>query len=133
MATPGLVSSGPAPEHDSGFARSSRWWRLGALVAIAGHLVVLYVPTPPPVSPSTGIDKVVHVLAFALPTIVLAVIVRSVALPAVIFAAHAPISELVQGVALADRSADVLDVLADLTGVGLVVLSWLAAARVHRT
>ena len=73
-----------------------------------------------------GIDKVVHVVLFAL----IAATTRwrfgasLVALAAVV--AYAPVSELIQGGLLPQRSGDPYDVLADLVG---AALGWLLATR----
>lgn len=42
----------------------------------------------------------------------------------VVLLVHAPLSELVQGALLADRSADPWDILADVTGTVLAVAIW---------
>ena len=90
---------------------------------------VLFVPDPggPPLF--AGIDKVVHVVLFAL----LAGTTRWRFGPVVAgfaaVAAYAVVSEVVQATLLGDRSGDVLDVLADLLG---AVLGWLVATRVLR-
>jgi VanZ family protein len=86
---------------------------------------VLFWPTGGGDPPFPGADKVVHLLLFAL----LAATARwrfgsaSWLLAAV--AGYAVVSEVVQGAALADRSGDAYDVLADLLG---AVLGWLAPA-----
>jgi VanZ family protein len=71
----------------------------------------------------------VHLLLFA----VLAATTRwrfgSSALVLVLVAAYAGVSEVVQGIALEDRSGDVLDVVADLAGAGL---GWTVTGRRHR-
>ena len=76
--------------------------------------------------PFPAADKVVHVVLFAL----LAATTRwrfgrAWWLLAVV-AAYAVVSEIVQGVALDERSGDVVDVVADLLGAGL---GWLALRR----
>jgi uncharacterized membrane protein YjdF len=77
-------------------------------------------------------DKVVHLLVFAVPVFVGNV----AALPSwwlvVGFAVHAPVSEIVQYVALPNRSGDVWDAVFDLTGVALGVLGALVLKRLRR-
>ena len=48
----------------------------------------------------------------------------------VAFAAHAVVSEVVQGAVLSARSGDVLDTVADLVGIGLGVLVWVLVGQV---
>ena len=100
-----------------------------AVVAVVS-LVVLFSPSSP--GPSWGfphLDKVVHLTLFAL----LAATARRRfgGLPAVLVAvcAYAPVSEVVQGLALPERTSDWHDVVADLIG---VALGWLLAARLPR-
>ena len=102
-------------------ARSAR--ADAALGALGLQLAVLYAPRAPAIA--TGglpVDKLVHLAVFALPTA--ALIKAGVPRGWVIglMAAHAPLSELVQGSLLADRSAERADVLADLAGVLLGTL-----------
>lgn len=79
---------------------------------------------PSPAGPDTfeGADKVVHATLFAL----LAATARWVGAPLWLVVAYAPVSELVQWLALPNRSGDPWDVVADLTG---VLLGWLLARR----
>ena len=101
--------------------------RPGVLVllalSVAVQLVVLYAPegAGPGLFPQA--DKVVHLLVFLVPA-ALAVVAgfRRRAVVAV-FAAQAVLSEVVQAVLLPHRSGDVLDAVADLTGVALGVLA----------
>jgi hypothetical protein len=100
-----------------------------AVVAVAVQLVVLYVPTGPGTPLFAGADKVVHVLVFAVPVLLL--LLTGVPAPLVVgvFAVHAGVSEVVQGAWLPERSGDVLDALADLVGVGLGWGLWRLARR----
>ena len=99
-----------------------------AVAAVALNLVVLYAPRAPSVSAGgLPLDKLVHVLVFALPTLAL---VRA-GLPrfwvVVAMSMHAALSELVQHLWLGHRSGDAGDVVADLVGVALgaaVVRMW---------
>ena len=88
---------------------------------------MLFWPTGAGSQPFPGADKVVHLLLFAL----LAASARwrfGGGLPVLaLVAVYAVVSEVVQAVALAERSGDPVDVVADLLGAGL---GWLAAGRV---
>ena len=100
-----------------------------AAVAVLS-LVVLFSPRGP--SPASGLghlDKVVHLTLFAL--LAATARWRFGPAPAVLLAvcAYAPLSELVQGLALPGRQADWYDGVADLTG---VALGWLLASRLLR-
>ena len=91
--------------------------------------VVLFGPSSGATPPFPGADKAVHLAVFAL----LAATARwrlgrSTALLAGL-AGYAAVSEVVQAVALAARSGDVLDVVADLVG---VALGWWAAGTLGR-
>jgi VanZ family protein len=91
-------------------------------LAVAVQLVVLYSPEGggPPLFPQS--DKVVHVLVFLVP-VALAVLAGLPRLVVVaVSAAQAVLSEAVQWLLLPNRSGDVWDVVADLTGVALGVL-----------
>ena len=89
-------------------------------------LYVLFAPRSGGDRPFEGSDKVVHLALFAL----LAATTRwrfgpvAAALAAV--GAYAVVSELVQGLLLAERSGDPYDVVADLLG---VALGWMLTAR----
>ncbi|KRE37737.1 hypothetical protein ASG73_08815 [Janibacter sp. Soil728] len=100
-------------------------------VAVVVQLVVLYAPDAPgPPSPIPHSDKVIHALVFALPVLVAGLGGR-VWWPAaaVLCAVHAPVSEVIQHVALPHRSGDSWDVLADLVGVGLSSIGVLLVVR----
>lgn len=93
---------------------------LAAALAVGLNLAVLYAPRAPAVA--TGglpVDKVVHTLVFALPTVALARagVPRSWAVG--LMALHAPLSEAIQHRFLSDRSGEAGDVVADLVGVGI--------------
>ena len=104
---------------------------LGLLaVAIAVQLVVLYAPSSPADPRFAGADKVVHVLVFLVPVTVALLAGGPLRLVVGVFAAHAVVSEVVQGVALTARSGDALDTVADLVGIGLGVLVWALVGRV---
>ena len=102
----------------------------GAAVLVS--LVVLFAPAGdvPPAPP--GVDKVVHLLLFA----VLAVTgrwagVRLGALAAVL-AAYAALSEVLQALTPLARSGSPADLLADLAGIAVGIAGWEVAARSPR-
>jgi membrane associated rhomboid family serine protease len=98
-------------------------------VVVLVSLAVLFapgsdVPTAPP-----GADKVVHALLFA----ALALAGRWAGCLAAplgrLLVGYALVSELVQGVTPLQRSASLLDVLADLVGIGVGFAVWAALGR----
>lgn len=93
------------------------------MLAVAGHLVVLYLPgqnVPQAGFEIPGLDKLIHVVAFGAPTLAAVVLGRSAAW-ALPFLAHAPVSEWAQARFAAERSGDLWDMVADLVGVALAV------------
>ena len=94
------------------------WLGLALLV----QLVALYAPTAPSEGGDHGLDKLVHAGVFA------AVVwtARRAGLPTawvvLICAAHAPLSEWVQGQFLPHRDGSVSDAVADLVGVAVGAL-----------
>ncbi|MEX3566653.1 VanZ family protein [Micrococcus endophyticus] len=117
-------------------APSSRRRRraLAALLAVVVvvHLVVLYLPgndVPQTGFEVPGLDKTIHVLAFAAPTWA-AVRLGSSWWWALPFAVHAPVSEAVQHAWVPLRTGDAWDMVADLAGVVLgAALAWRAVRR----
>lgn len=108
-----------------------RLHRLFFAAAIALQLLALYLPQAPTTGGVSvpGADKAVHVLIFAvvmLTGVLAHVPVRWLAL---VLAAHAVLSELVQHVLLPDRSGDPLDAVADLAG---IALGWYVASMITR-
>lgn len=102
-------------------------WRWAFVAAMSVQLVALYVPDAPGGPQVVGLDKVVHITIFAAPALAALLVGIRARWALGILAVHAPISELVQHVALSHRSGDVLDVVADLGGVllgGMVYLVW---------
>ncbi len=98
-------------------------------VVVLVSLAVLFapasdVPTAPP-----GVDKLVHAALFAS----LALAGRWAGCGAVplgrLLVGYALVSELIQGVTPLERSASVLDVLADLVGIGIGLAVWAAISR----
>lgn len=105
------------------------WWLrvllwLALAVALAAHLYGLYTPGEPGASewfPNS--DKLMHVLGFGTPA-TLAVLVFRHWWPIAVFAGHAVVSEVAQGLWLPGRDGDVLDVAADLTGLLPALVAW---------
>jgi hypothetical protein len=93
-------------------------------LALAVQLVVVYAPSGPGTSPFPGADKVVHLLVFAVPVLLLLLAGAPVRVVLPLLAAHAVLSEVVQGVWLTHRSGDPLDALADLAGVLVGWAGW---------
>jgi hypothetical protein len=95
-------------------------------VALLVSLAVLFAPADDVPASPPGVDKVVHLLLFA----VLALIGRWAGARAgslgVLLVVYAAVSELVQGSAALERSASVADWAADTAGVlaGLVAWAW---------
>ena len=94
---------------------------------LAASLYVLFWPEP--AGPDTGFpgaDKVVHALLFGLlaATAAWRFGARRGVLAAVLL--YATVSELVQALALSERSGDLWDLLADVVG---AVVGWLLARR----
>lgn len=93
-------------------------WALAAVVL--AHLVTLYLPGSAEPGPELvpHLDKVVHVLLFAAPVL----LVRRVTTqwwPVALVALHAPLSEVVQASWVPHRSGDPWDLVADLAGIAL--------------
>ena len=102
----------------------------GALaVSVLVSLAVLFAPGDDVPSAPPGVDKLVHLAVFA----ALAVTGRwaGVRAPvlAVLLAAYALLSEVVQAVTPLQRSGSLADGLADVLGIGLGLLAWAGLAR----
>ena len=67
-----------------------------AVAAVVAQLLVLYWPVVTVEGPVSWTDKVVHLLVFAVPTYAVGLALRSVRVAVLVFAVHAPVSELVQ-------------------------------------
>ena len=95
-----------------------RW--LVAVAAMVVQFAVLYVPRAPSL-PTGGLplDKLVHVLVFAVPVVALVAAGAPRVWVVAVMAVHAPLSELLQSAVLADRSGEPGDVVADLVGVAI--------------
>jgi len=90
-----------------------------AVAAVVVQLLVLYWPVVTVEGPVSWTDKVVHALVFAIPTYAVGRAFGSVRMAVVVFAIHAPVSELVQHFLLPGRTGDVWDAVLDLVGVAL--------------
>ena len=91
-----------------------------AVAAVTLQFAVLYAPRAPAVD--TGglpVDKVVHLVAFALPTAALIAAGLPRGWVIGLMAVHAPLSEVLQHRLLGARSGEPWDVVADLAGVAL--------------
>jgi VanZ like family len=103
-------------------------------IAVLVSLAVLFAPADGvPVAPA-GVDKVVHVVLFAVLALTgrWAGIGRSVL--ATVLVGYAAISEVLQGVTALDRSASVADWVADVAGILAGLVLWQAVfARRDRT
>lgn len=98
--------------------------RVVAVLVVALLLVqaaAVYLPqSPGPPSPIPHGDKVVHALIFGAPVLASGLAKgRGWLLVALGCLVHAPVSEVIQHRALATRSGDIWDVVADLVGIGL--------------
>ena len=98
-----------------------------AVISVVAQLLVLYWPVVTVEGPVSWTDKVVHLLIFAVPTYAVGRALGSVRTAVLVFAVHAPLSELVQHFALPGRSGDPWDAAVDLVGVSIA-----AAALVVR-
>jgi len=106
--------------------------RAAAAVAVLAQLLVLYWPVVTVEGPVAWTDKLVHLPVFAVPTHAVGRVLGSVRIAVVLFAIHAPVSELVQHFLLPGRSGDVWDAVLDLVGVGLGALALVVGARLRR-
>lgn len=93
-----------------------RAWLWLFVVVVAVHLAALYWPRVSVQGPVAWTDKVVHVTLFAVPALVGLLAGVRPAYLLVPLALHAPVSELLQHAVLPNRSGDVWDAVADLSG-----------------
>jgi hypothetical protein len=96
---------------------AGRAWLWLFVVVVAVHLAALYWPRVSVQGPVAWTDKVVHVTLFAAPALVGLLAGVRPAYLLVPLALHAPVSELLQHAVLPNRSGDVWDAVADLSGV----------------
>lgn len=105
--------------------------RVGFALAVAVHLVVLYLPAIPSSVPAgiPGADKVVHVLVFAavMATGVIARVPTRWLVAALVV--HASLSEVIQEMVLPGRGGELADLAANLGG---IALGWYLASVVRR-
>jgi VanZ family protein len=101
-------------------------------VAVLVSLAVLFAPADDVPAAPPGVDKVVHLVLFA----VLAASGRWAGIRARVLAAlllvYAAVSEVVQGLTPLERSASVADWVADAVGVLAGLLAWAALERRSR-
>ncbi|HJG53120.1 hypothetical protein FM106_20095 [Brachybacterium faecium] len=116
-------------------------WRAGLLVLALLLNIGFYVPSLPAGTPGAevpGIDKAVHLLVFGLTVFAAGRLLAPrrrfpIGWVAILAIAHTLLIELVQGVALPDRSADAADVLFGVLGVALGLAAWAAERMLRRT
>ena len=106
-------------------------WRLAFGVALAVQLIAVYSPHGLAGPEINGLDKVVHLSIFFAPALAALMMGIRARWALGILALHAPVSELIQHFALPQRSGDVFDVVADLSGVALGWLAYLVWKRRH--
>ncbi len=107
------------------------WWRLAFGIAVVVQLIAVYAPSGPPGPNINGFDKVVHLSIFFVPSLAALMMGIRARWALGILALHAPVSELVQHFLLPQRSGDVFDAVADLSGVMLGGLAYLVWNRRH--
>ncbi|CCH71203.1 MAG: VanZ family protein [Dermatophilaceae bacterium] len=99
--------------------------RLGTMglgMTVAAQFFVLYDPAPSGGPSFPFSDKVIHALIFLAPVAIALLLGFSQRVVPLLFALHAPVSELVQHWFLPHRTGDPWDVVADLVGVALGAL-----------
>ena len=106
-----------------------------ALLALVVQSLALYWPQPPDlggVDALPGLDKLAHVVLFAVPTWAWLRVYRTPWVPAAMLAQTAA-SEWIQGAFLPHRGAEVGDVVADVLGValGVALVTWGPGATRH--
>jgi VanZ family protein len=111
---------------------------VAAVLAVLVQLWGLYRVTGPPTAPwFPNADKVEHFLGFAVPVFLVLLAcwlgrtmrTRTIVVVAVVFAAHAVLSEIIQHNFYRERSGDPLDVLADWSGIIVGVCGLLIVSR----
>ncbi len=129
----GTDVSVPTPGRPKARAQEPRTllWRLAFGVALGVQLIAVYSPHGLAGPGITGLDKVVHVSIFFAPSLALLMMGIRARWALGILALHAPFSELIQHFFLPERSGDVFDVLADLSGVALGWFAYVVWDRRH--
>lgn len=103
------------------------------VLALGFHLWGLYTTNPPDAGPLSfpGIDKVAHVVIFAVPTWALMRVVPNQWFALVPMILHVPVSELVQANLLANRGGEWADAFAGLLGIAVGWWTVRSTARVE--
>ena len=102
------------------FRKAGLWLLAGVFLAV--QLVAVYLPGSPESGLEVpGVDKVVHVLIFAIPVYLFGRATKRVRLVVGLFAVHAVLSELIQWRFIPFRDGDVWDAVADLAGIAIAV------------
>ena len=114
MAATVSPTSRPSPE----VSRSLAWAAFALLLVV--QVYVLYLASGVGPAPFRHADKIVHVVVFALPAAVAALLARGWAVAVLV--GHAVVSEPLQAWTTSGRVADVWDAVADLVGIVLGVL-----------
>ena len=109
---------------------SRRGWQIAFALACVVNVIVLYSPDSAPGNDIPHADKVVHLLLFAAVAYTGTMLRLPLGWLATVLVLNAVASELVQHFWLPQRSGDVFDAVADVTGVALG--AWLATARPTR-
>jgi len=107
------------------------WWRLAFGIAVAVQLIAVYAPSGPSGPDINGLDKLVHLSIFFVPSLAALMLGIRARWALGILALHAPVSELIQHFLLPQRNGDVSDAVADLSGVLLGGLAFLVWTRRH--
>lgn len=98
-------------------------------VVVLLSLAVLFAPGSDVPSAPAGVDKAVHLALFAALALSGRWAGMSTRVLAPLLVAYAAVSEVLQGLVVADRSASVADWVADVVGVVLGLALWAAATR----
>ena len=115
-------------------------WRLALLALTLAANIGFYLPSLPEGTPGLGVpglDKAVHLMVFAATVFAAGRVLaprKRFPIGWVVIAAlvHALLIELIQLVALAERSGDLLDLLFDVVGIALGVAAWVGERMLRR-
>lgn len=115
-------------------------WRVGLLMLALLLNVGFYLPSLPDGMPGAGVpglDKAVHLLVFAVTVFAAGRLLAPckrfpIGWVVIVALAHALLIELVQLVALSQRSGDGMDLLFDVVGIALGVAAWAGERRSRR-
>jgi VanZ family protein len=132
VGTPGRTTGPGGSTETLRHRHTTRGWRLAFVGLFVVQLLAVYWPKVDVQGPVIWTDKVVHVLLFLTPTLAGLLAGLRPAWVVGLVALHAPVSELVQHFLLPNRSGDVWDAVADLSGVVLgvtLVMVWRARRR----